>query len=77
MEQRFESLGLTLRVPEEAVRRLAALGQREQSGARPLRRTIRREIVDRAARMLLEGGIKTGDRVAAVCEGDGIGLIRE
>ena len=75
-EQRFEALGLTLRVEEEAARRLAALGRSEQSGARPLRRTVRREIIDRAARMLLEGSIQKGDTVEAVCSGDGIALIK-
>ena len=76
VEERFERLGLTLRVPEEAARRLAALGRSEQSGARPLRRTVRREIIDRAARMLLEGSLQKGDTVEAVCDGDGIELLK-
>ena len=74
--QRFADLGLTLRVPEEAARRLAALGRSEQSGARPLRRTIRREITDRAARMLLDGSLQRGDTVEAVCDGDRIALVK-
>ena len=76
VEERFERLGLTLRVPEEAARRLAALGRSEQSGARPPRRTVRREIIDRAARMLLEGSLQKGDTVEAVCDGDGIELLK-
>ena len=74
--QRFADLGLTLRVPEEAARRLAELGRSEQSGARPLRRTIRREITDRAARMLLDGSLQRGDTVEAVCDGDRIALVK-
>ena len=74
VEKRFESLGLRLVVPEDAARRLAGMGRSENSGARPLRRTIRREIVDRAAQLLLEGALRPGDVVTAVCEGDGIEL---
>ena len=67
VEQRFLTLGLSLAVPEETARRLSEMGRSEQNGARPLRRTIRREIVDRAAQLLLEGTLKAGDRVAALC----------
>ena len=76
VEQRFENLGLRLIVPEEAARRLAEMGRSENSGARPLRRTIRREIVDRAAQLLLEGTLRPGSVVTAVCEGDGIELVK-
>ena len=76
VEQRFSSLGLCLSVPEETARQLAALGQHEQSGARPLRRSIRREIVDRAARMLLDGSIRAGDTLEAICRGGEIALIK-
>ena len=75
-ERRFASLGLKLRVPEDTARLLAALGRNEQSGARPLRRTIRREITDRAAQLLLEGKLKSGDAVTAVCSGQDIRLFR-
>ncbi len=67
VDRRFAALGLTLRVPEDTARLLASLGRSESSGARPLRRTIRREIVDRAAQLLLEGSISAGDTVTAVC----------
>ena len=77
VEQRFLTLGLSLAVPEETARRLSELGRSEQNGARPLRRTIRREIVDRAAQLLLEGTLKAGDRVAALCEDGEIVLEKE
>ena len=77
VEQRFLTLGLSLTVPEETARRLSELGRSEQNGARPLRRTIRREIVDRAAQLLLEGTLKAGDRVAALCEDGEFVLAKE
>ena len=77
VEQRFLTLGLSLAVPEETARRLSEMGRSEQNGARPLRRTIRREIVDRAAQLLLEGTLKAGDRVAALCKDGEIVLEKE
>ena len=77
VEQRFLTLGLSLAVPEETARRLSEMGRSEQNGARPLRRTIRREIVDRAAQLLLEGALKAGDRVAALCKDGEIVLEKE
>ena len=77
VEQRFLTLGLSLTVPEETARRLSEMGRSEQNGARPLRRTIRREIVDRAAQLLLEGTLKAGDHVAALCDNGEIVLVKE
>ena len=74
--RRFAALGLRLTVPEETARLLASLGHSERYGARPLRRTIQREIVDRAAQLLLEGGLSPGDRVTAVCAGTDIRLFK-
>ena len=74
VEERFANLGLRLVVPEDTARCLAEMGRSENSGARPLRRTIRREIVDHAAQLLLEGSLRPGSVVTAVCEGDGIAL---
>jgi len=76
VEQRFSALGLGLSVPEDTARQLAVLGQREQSGARPLRRTIRREIVDRAARMLLDGSVRAGDTLEAQYRDGEIALVK-
>ena len=76
VERRFDALGLRLRVPEETARHLAALGHSDAYGARPLRRTIQHEILDRAAQQLLEGSLRTGDEVDAVCEGGEIRLLK-
>ena len=74
--RRFAALGLRLTVPEETARLLASLGHSERYGARPLRRTIQREIVDRAAQQLLDGSLCAGDRVTAVCAGRDIRLFK-
>ena len=76
VEGRFEALGLHLRVPEDTAMLLASLGHSDSYGARPLRRTIRREIVDRAAQLLLEGKLTAGDTVTAVCYGQDIRLFK-
>ena len=74
--RRFEALGLTLRVPEETQRLLAALGHDESYGARPLRRVIQLRIVDAAAELLLSGTLQAGDTVTAVCGGEEICLLK-
>ena len=74
--QRFAALNVRLEVPEESARRLAALGQSADYGARPLRRVIRREITDRGAQMLLDGSAAAGDTLRAVCEGETIRLVK-
>ena len=74
--ERFAALNVRLEVPEETARRLAALGQSDDYGARPLRRVIRREITDRGAQMLLDGSAAAGDTLRAVCEGETIRLVK-
>ncbi len=61
--QRLRSMGVTLSVDERAVDWLANRGHRPESGARPLRRTIGRELDKRLSRMLLAGDIHSGRRV--------------
>ena len=65
---RFAELGLTLTVPEASVGKLAEMGCSESYGARPLRRIIQRCIVDKAAELMLEGEIGTGDTITAALE---------
>ncbi|MDO4815546.1 MAG: ATP-dependent Clp protease ATP-binding subunit [Bacillota bacterium] len=68
---RFRELGMELEVTEEAVNALAEKGYDEKYGARPLRRTIRTLIEDKAAEMVLDGSIGSGDCVtASLCGGD-------
>lgn len=74
VEERFEELGIKLSVPEESTRWLAAQGFDEHSGARPLRRTVQRNIEDAAAELLLDGTISPGDSVAALVSDTGLTL---
>ena len=63
-------------VPEEVLRYLSEKGSRDNYGARPLRRQVQEELVDRAAQMLLEGSIKPGDKINAMLQEDAIKLSR-
>ena len=61
--QRLRSMGVTLSVDERAVDWLANRGHRPESGARPLRRTIGRELDKRLSRLLLAGDLSSGRQV--------------
>jgi len=74
IQERFERLGLSLTVPQETQRWIARAGYDDKYGARPLKRTLQRSIEDAAAKLLLEGGLKAGDRVSAMLEGEDIVL---
>ncbi|MCU1395725.1 MAG: clpB [Ilumatobacteraceae bacterium] len=54
---------MTLDVTDEAMHLLAHEGFDPAFGARPLKRVIQREISDRAATLILEGGISEGDAI--------------
>lgn len=68
--ERFETLGMTLSVPDVVVDYLAERGYDERYGARPLRRAIRSMIEDRAAELILSGSLGRGDAVQARLEGN-------
>ena len=74
VSKRFESLGMSLSVPDEVVASLSERGFDERYGARPLRRTIQTLIEDPAALMLLDGVIAAGNTVCAKLDGDSIVL---
>ncbi len=74
LQRRFSALGLTLLVPEESLRLLAASGSGNKYGARPLRRTLQRQLEDAAAELLLEGGAAPGDVLTALPEGERVVL---
>ncbi len=71
---RFSELGMRLSLPDEVIDSIADLGYDEKYGARPLRRTIRSLIEDRAAEMLLDGEIQSGDGVIARLDGGDVVL---
>jgi len=54
---------ITLEVTDAALAALAALGYDPAFGARPLKRTIQREVADRLAAALLDGRVADGDAV--------------
>ena len=69
---RFEKLGVTLKVSDAAVERLASEGG-GKDGARPLRRAVQRLIADPAAELLLAGEAGAGDEL--FCDAAGTELI--
>ena len=65
LSERMERAGVHLTVPEAALALIAKRGYDPRYGARPLRRVIRTELEDAAARMLLSGEAKKGDTLTA------------
>lgn len=60
--------GVTVTFTDSAVDWLAERGYQPEYGARPLRRTIQREVDNQLSRLLLDGTIKDGDRVTVDTE---------
>ena len=75
--ERFEALGMTLSVPDEAVAFLSERGYDERYGARPLRRAIRSMIEDKAAELVLSGSLGSGDTVTAHIDGEQLILTKQ
>ncbi|MBO2449653.1 ATP-dependent Clp protease ATP-binding subunit [Actinomadura barringtoniae] len=69
--QRLAGQDVTLQVSDAAKDRLAEQGYKPEFGARPLRRTIQRELDNRLSKMLLGGQINEGDAVAVDYSGGG------
>jgi ATP-dependent Clp protease ATP-binding subunit ClpC len=59
--RRLHAQDVTLEVTDAAADLLADIGHQPDFGARPLRRTIQREVDDRLADLLLSGELKAGD----------------
>jgi ATP-dependent Clp protease ATP-binding subunit ClpC len=72
--ERLRAQGVDLRVDEAAVDLLARRGHRPEHGARPLRRTIGREVERRLSRMLLSGDVRAGDSVVVTAQDDALEL---
>ncbi|WP_338895106.1 ATP-dependent Clp protease ATP-binding subunit [Streptomyces sp. TG1A-60] len=62
---RLHARGVTVEFTEQAVDRLARQGHEPEYGARPLRRTIQREVDNPLSRLLLDGRLPSGSRVVA------------
>jgi len=61
--RRMHAQDIALEFTDAAVDRLAELGHQREYGARPLRRTIQREIDNELSRALLRGEVRPGQRV--------------
>ncbi|WP_405728646.1 ATP-dependent Clp protease ATP-binding subunit [Streptomyces sp. NBC_00028] len=62
--------GITVTFTEPAVDWLSRRGYQPEYGARPLRRTIQREVDNQLSRLLLDGRVKEGGRVKVDVEGE-------
>ncbi|MDX3642090.1 ATP-dependent Clp protease ATP-binding subunit [Streptomyces sp. MB09-02B] len=65
---RLRARGVTIEFGEQAVDHLARHGHQPEYGARPLRRTIQREVDNPLSRLLLDGRLPSGSRVVADVE---------
>jgi ATP-dependent Clp protease ATP-binding subunit ClpC len=66
--------GVTVEFTDAAVDWLARHGHQPEYGARPLRRTIQREVDNRLSRLLLDGRLGEGSRVTVDAEDDRLAL---
>ncbi len=77
LERLLASRHLTLELTADAKHYLAARGFDPVYGARPLKRTIQRDLQDPLALAILEGRVREGDHVVADVAADGEGLVFE
>ena len=70
--RRLHAQHITLDVTEGAIDWLVDHGFQREFGARPLRRTIQREIDNPLSRMLLDGELSPGQHVTVAQEGDAL-----
>jgi len=72
--ERLSERGLSIQLTGEARRWLAAHGYDPQFGARPLRRTLQREVESPLSKRLLQGEFHEGDQILVDLEDDAIGF---
>jgi ATP-dependent Clp protease ATP-binding subunit ClpB len=68
LQRRLEERSLKLEVSDTAKKLLADLGYDPAYGARPLKRTIQREVIDSLALKILEGEFQEGDTIRVDAE---------
>ncbi len=68
--RRLHAQGITLDITEAAIDWLASHGFQPEFGARPLRRTIQRELDNPLSTMLLDGKLRSGQEVRVDVKGD-------
>src|SRR5699024_5177037 len=62
-EERLQQQGIAVRFTDEAVGWLSERGYQPSYGARPLARTIQRNVGNKLSRMVLDGQVVSGDNV--------------
>jgi ATP-dependent Clp protease ATP-binding subunit ClpC len=72
--ERLRAQGVELVVDDDALDLLARLGHKPELGARPLRRTVAREVERRLSRMLLSGELRSGGTAHVAAAGGAIEL---
>ncbi|MGW4802012.1 His/Gly/Thr/Pro-type tRNA ligase C-terminal domain-containing protein, partial [Nonomuraea sp. NPDC004297] len=72
--QRLRGQGVSLEVADDAKDWLARRGYQPEFGARPLRRTVQRELDNRLSTMLLTGEVREHGKVSVDVEGDRLRL---
>ncbi|MEX2502399.1 MAG: AAA family ATPase, partial [Trueperaceae bacterium] len=77
LAHRLEDKRIELHVDDDALAYLARIGFDPAFGARPLARTLRKELETPLAREILAGTVQNGDRVQVRLEGDRIGFATE
>ncbi|MGP3776838.1 ATP-dependent Clp protease ATP-binding subunit [Streptomyces sp. SDT5-1] len=70
--RRLHAQDITIEFTPEAVAWLARRGHQPEYGARPLRRTIQREVDNRLSRMLLDGEIPAGGEIRVGVDDDAL-----
>jgi ATP-dependent Clp protease ATP-binding subunit ClpC len=71
LDKRMADKGMSMELSPAAKVLLATRGYDPAMGARPLRRTIQREIEDQLSEKILFGEIKSGERISIDVEGEG------
>jgi ATP-dependent Clp protease ATP-binding subunit ClpC len=72
--RRLHAQAITIEFTADAVGWLARRGFQPEFGARPLRRTIQREVGNRLSSMLLDGRLLAGQHVTVTQDGDALGF---
>ena len=63
LEKRLEDHGITLEISDEAKAHLVDKGYDKEYGARPMRRTIQRQVEDKLSEEILKGNISDNGKV--------------
>jgi ATP-dependent Clp protease ATP-binding subunit ClpC len=73
-KRRLRAQSISVEFTTEAVDWLASRGFQPEFGARPLRRTIQREVDNRLSSLLLDGRLKPGHHVTVALQDDSLSL---